>query len=474
MPELRRSAVAVLGAGGAVALLLGLATAVLVPAHADDADGKPTSAAATSDATAAATETPTAPAPTTMAPEPSDPTSASPASEPTDSPTGPTGPTETATDDPTDGPTEVAGATLRWGVNNESNTAAYAPGTYNFFSAGKVPDPGRGGQQIKRNQWRRSAGNVAIQKWDTDSTAWRPATWAGLSTDSEGNRLSIGRFSNHTMVFSGGTGEVDRSAGTARIAWDGAATVLYYSGMSFFYVDDPVLEVADGSGRITAEVSGFASALDDLTKWEPVAPRRVTIAVLPSVALDDPDGFTAEPAYRGVRVSLDGGSQVRSGADWGAFPQSFVSHMERLGTAPYWYSSGGGADPNKPPLPVTVGFGGAPSQAPPPSQPAEVPTVPDNSAPPAPAPPDPPNAPAPAAAPPAAAPAAAQQEAALPARPNATPIAALPQPATEVRLASSQPAASPGPPAGGSRPWWAGGALLLLAAAALLVPAPRR
>ncbi|UMG93272.1 HtaA domain-containing protein [Nocardioides sp. TF02-7] len=273
---------------------------------------------------------------------------------------------------------------LRWGINNESNTAAYDPGTFNFFSAGRLRDPGRGGQEIKRRDWRRAAGDVAIEKWDARSKRWRPATWAGRARDSTGKPLRIGTtFSNHQVVFSGGVGTLDREAGTARIAWEGDVTVLYYSGQSFFYLADPVLEVAGGSGVVTATVGGFGSSREDPTAWEPLPDAEVTVAVLRKVDLADPDGFTATPAYRGVRVELAEGTQVRTGPDWGAFPQTFVTYMERLGTGSFWYSSGGAADPNKVALPLTVALAGDGEVVPSPTDPpTSEPTV-DNSAPPA-------------------------------------------------------------------------------------------
>ena len=88
---------------------------------------------------------------------------------------------------PTTTAVQLDDAVLRWGVNNESSNRAYAPRTYNFFSAGRVPDPGEGGETIPQGRWKQAAGDVQIQKWN--GSAWRKATWAGLSTDSDGNPL---------------------------------------------------------------------------------------------------------------------------------------------------------------------------------------------------------------------------------------------------------------------------------------------
>ena len=73
-------------------------------------------------------------------------------------------------------------------------------------------------------------------------------------------------------------------------------------------------------------------------------------------------GLSWRPAYLGVRVS--GVPQQRDGEHAGSFPQSFVDVMDRLGTAAFWYSSGGTTDAFKVPLPVSVGVGGAEPETP--------------------------------------------------------------------------------------------------------------
>lgn len=257
---------------------------------------------------------------------------------------------------------DISNAQLRWGVNNESNNAAFAPGTHNFFSAGKIADPGRGGVALTEPGWSQKTGNVSIEKWN--GTAYAAATWAGLRTDAAGtpiNSAMAGRFSGHQLVFDGGSGTLDPDADDARIAWDGDATILYYSGYTFFYVSDPVLEVDGGQARVTATLSGFATSMDDVVsgnpnpKWEPVAPRTATIADLGTVDLKADDrGFTLEPAYEGVDVGHPG--QVKSGEGWGSFPSSFIAFQEVAGAAPYWFTSGGSADRFKKPLPLSVSY----------------------------------------------------------------------------------------------------------------------
>jgi hypothetical protein len=359
-------------------------------------------------------------------------------------------------------------AVLRWGVNNESSNRAFAPRTYNFFSAGRVPDPGKGGTTLERRHWHQKSGDVLVQKWD--GATWRPATWTGLSTGSDGDPLgspTSGTFSNHRFVFGGGTGEVDRDAGTAHIAWHGDVTVLYYSGMSFFYVTDPVLDVADGRATLTATVQGYASSVDDPDTWAPVDPATVTLADLPAVELGE-SGFSADPAYLGVAVT--GVGQVDTGDDlYGAFPQSFVDYMDRLGTAPFWMSSGGATDAFKVPLPLTVGYDASVDQPGP--SPSEQPTQ---------APIDNPVVPPPSTVTVTATPAPVVQPAppaVVPPTASALPVAAGPLPSA-AQLVAVAPAAAPVAGSTGSHDstptWWLGGGLLLAAALMLLVPIHRK
>lgn len=343
---------------------------------------------------------------------------------------------------------EVSTAVLRWGMSNEANNAAHAPGTYNFFSAGRIRDPGKGNVALPQSAWRQSAEKVAIEKWN--GSAYRPATWAGLRTDADGVTISgptSGRYSGHQFVFSSGTGTVDREAGTAHLEWTGDVSVLFYSGFTFFYLSDPVLEVADGHGLLTGTLSGFGSSREQPEEWNEIPAREVTLADLPSIDLDDVAGFNATPAYDGVTVAA-------SGTSWtGAFPQSFVSFMDELGAAPFWLNSGGSTDPAKKALPLSVSYDASDPVTPTTPEPP-TPTAPiDNDAPP------PPRtitktvvrtrtvtaAPAPVAAPPVA-----------PAAP-----AVAPATTSEIVTLVAQRTATQNET---SRLWWVGGLLLALAA----------
>ena len=265
---------------------------------------------------------------------------------------------------------ELTGAVLRWGMTNEANNAAHAPGTWNFFSAGKIPNPGKGFTLLKEDDWDQKSGDVAIEKWDGDE--YKDATWAGLSTDAGGTRITSpgsGVYSNHQIVFGSGKGTAASDGSTAHIEWDGAVSVIFYSGYSFFYLSDPVLVVTGGKGTITAKLSGYAASQTDPDVWDPVDERTVTIADLPSVSLADGHGFSATPAFDDVKV--DTTSCPKSGS----FPESFIDIQEDLGTAAFWCRSGSGTDDAKRALPVTVSFDASAPITPPGPEPTPTPTA---------------------------------------------------------------------------------------------------
>lgn len=266
-------------------------------------------------------------------------------------------------------PFAVTGAQLRWGVSNEANNRAFAPGTYNFFSAGIVPDPGRGGTTITQTSWRASDGNVRVEKQQGDGS-YALATWGGLSTTPQGATIpspTSGQFSNHQVVLDAGTGTVDPASGFATIAWKGSFTVLFYSGMSFFTVTDPTLTVTPERAQLTATAGGFASDMEDQSTWSPLPPTPVVLADLPRAEVDlaGADGFASTPAYLGVGWQPPAGQSAQVGGPWrGAFPASFLDFLSTAGSAGYWYSTGGSTDAYKPALPLTVSWAGAAIAAP--------------------------------------------------------------------------------------------------------------
>ncbi|GAA4804229.1 hypothetical protein ACFQ0K_11490 [Nocardioides caeni] len=423
----RRVVAVLLAVGAAVALAIGLVGA-LTPAS---SAAEPTGAA---DAT------------TTEPTEPTEPTDPTESTEPTD-PTESTEPTE-----PPDEATELTDAVLRWGVTREANTLAHDGVRYSFPGAGT--SEGNGGEAITAAQWRQRVGDVSIEKGDPALGGYRPATWAD-------HVVGAGGFSDHQIVFAGGTGSVDPAAGTARVAWQGSATIFFYSGASLFSLTDPVLEIGDGRGVVTATLSGFKSSQSGGV-WSPApVAKDVVVATFSALGPDrwEDWGFTAAPDYRGVRVADVAVPQVRGGDHWGAFPQPFVSYLDMLGSGAFWYSTGG-SQPSKVALPVTVQFGADEGVVPQPSpQPTDLPTV-DNSAPPPPNPDEVVTVPAPGAPVPVAA----------AAPPAATAGQVLARPMTEMRLTAATPPSGRGSDGGSGWAWWGASALLLAAAALLLIP----
>ncbi|KRB79572.1 hypothetical protein ASE01_22830 [Nocardioides sp. Root190] len=268
----------------------------------------------------------------------------------------------------------VDDAVLRWGINVESGSAAFAPGTWNLMSAGKVGNPGKS-QALKTADegatwtdgaaagWKNTDGNVTIEDLQTGG-GYAPTTFVGTRQNAAGTTGTTGNgiSGENQLVFRNGTGEVDVAANTASIQWDGDATILYYSGMTFFYLSDPELTVdADGTGEVTATVDGYAADMANPAVWNDLADQEVTLATLSGVDVATL-GFTSTPAYTEVEYTAPASSspQVRTGGSWGSFPSSFVDFQQLTGGGPYWYSTGGGADARKPTLPLEVSFDATP------------------------------------------------------------------------------------------------------------------
>jgi hypothetical protein len=268
-------------------------------------------------------------------------------------------------------PISISNARFTWDINNEVQAGAFAPGTWNLMSAGKIGSPGAGGQTLKTADngatwsndtaagWSNTSGNVTIEDKASDGS-YAPTTFAGTHRNSAGV-LTTGAsqtiLAETRMVVKNGVGTLDPVAEDAEIAWDGDATVLFYSGMTYFHLSDPELVVADGVGTLSATLGGYATSMEDSTTWTPVADARVTLATMTGVDVT-PTGIAGTPQYRGVTYTAPESSspQVQTGADWGSFPQQFVDFQQVLGQGPYWYSTGGSADPRKVANPLSVSY----------------------------------------------------------------------------------------------------------------------
>ncbi|WP_446430103.1 fibronectin type III domain-containing protein [Leucobacter sp. 1207-22] len=265
----------------------------------------------------------------------------------------------------------ISDATFLWGINNESNGGAYFGGC-NFLSAGKAGNTG------SARVWKEAdgfysahAGNVTIEKPNADG-AFAAPSWSTKCQNSAGKPVN-GKTNNQpdsvtdTRVrIENGTGTVDPSAGTAEITWNGDFTVAYYGGMTYWSASDPKLTVAaDGTGTLTASLSGYGTDMDNQELWEPITPRDVTIGTLTGVQVTDA-GFTVTPDYLGVSFD-DGGKGRNAQAEltddnrswWGAFPQEFNDFHMLTGQSSYWYTTDGTANsiqPRKATLPLQVQY----------------------------------------------------------------------------------------------------------------------
>lgn len=243
---------------------------------------------------------------------------------------------------------QVANAQFRWGLNNEAGSGAFFGGC-NFLSAGKAGNSG--GSRLWTDAdngklFRASEGPVRIEK--PVGKDYKPLVWADRCLNDEGQQVSASSLTGTGVqaVIDGGTGYVDRTTKTAQISWKGSFSVVFYGGLTYWWVSDPVLTVnADGTGVVSATAGGFGADMADSSHWAPLTETPVVLANLTGITLEE-RGFATDPRYREVAISLPASAtaQVRTGAAWGSFPQNFVNFQLQTGQAGYWYSSGGARD----------------------------------------------------------------------------------------------------------------------------------
>ncbi len=236
----------------------------------------------------------------------------------------------------------VSNAELRWGVNAESAGKSNFYG-HNFLMAGdagaKLSGPN---QSIDSGKWSRSAGNVRIEKSQGVLATWSDAVPSGNGS------------SGIEAVFGKGEGTVDFDKRQAIVQWKGTMSVVYYSGLSFFTITDPKLTVDGDSAKLEAILGGVESKQgSDLWNELPSAPGVVVADLSAKTFFSKKGGFSIKPLYEGVKYS--GGGQVVNG-DFGSFPAGFVDFVSKVGIGPYFYSTGGAADPLKVPSAMTVSW----------------------------------------------------------------------------------------------------------------------
>jgi len=247
-------------------------------------------------------------------------------------------------------------ATFEWAIN-ESSQGAAANGACNMFVAG-IAD----GTEAT---YRSVDGDVHIIK--------RAASGAAVEVTPENRCVPVtANDARQRALFTNGV--VTEADGVTTVRWTGAFTVYSYGGLVPWYVKDPTLTIEGDTGRITAEVGGFASSMSDPNVKEPLAPETgVTILDLEDVSIDG-DDVSATPVWTGVDyhqlVDYSDPSKGRktesaipdsvkaSNPNWGSWPESFVDFQYRTGLSSYWHSSGLSADPSKPPLPIELHLAG--------------------------------------------------------------------------------------------------------------------
>ena len=269
--------------------------------------------------------------------------------------------------------TAIESAELRWGLNVEAGSAAFAGGC-NFLSAGTAGDAGGARAWTEQDGFFQAEdGDVTVVR-PTTGGEWEPTAWGTKCLDPAGNPVttsSTASASGAQVVLSEGRGSFGPDG--ADLRWRGSFTVAFYGGMTYWSATDPQLTLdSSGDGVLTATLSGYGTSMDDMTKWEPLPERSVVLAEVRDADLST-GGFSVVPEYLGVSTDGQVERTDANAAHWGSFPASFVSYQRLTGQAAYWFTSGGQRDAAKPATELIVNTdSAAPSVAP--AAPAPAPT----------------------------------------------------------------------------------------------------
>ncbi|WP_133938493.1 MULTISPECIES: hypothetical protein [unclassified Curtobacterium] len=265
---------------------------------------------------------------------------------------------------------DVTDASLSWSLSNEANAGAYFGGC-NFLSAGVAGNSGASAPWTATNPspgYAASAGNVSIAYPKAAGGTSTP-TFATKCQTGDGTTVRPGTTTAGVLTLAAGTGTVDAAAGTADIAWDGGFTVAFYGGLTYWSAEDPELHVAaDGTGELTATVSGYAASRDG-GSWAPLTPRTVHLATLTDVDVTS-SGITVSPDWQGVEPA-SATSLNKTNADWGSWPADFVDFQNETGQSSYWYTSGANDAAAKKPQPISIAYTAAEAPTPEPTEPSE-------------------------------------------------------------------------------------------------------
>ncbi|MCI1787321.1 MAG: fibronectin type III domain-containing protein [Actinomyces sp.] len=274
----------------------------------------------------------------------------------------------------------VDDATFQWGVNAESGGGAYFGGC-NFLSAGEAGDAGGSGLWAEdAGLYATQDGNVTVLKPDADGDLVEP-TWttkcqnrygttingktAGLTITGSGATAGQPTYSENVVRIAGGSGTLDPSTDSAHIEWDGSFTIVYYGGMTYWSISDPVLDVENGTGTITGTASGYGADMDDPSIWKELDTSPIHVADLSGVEVSE-SGIEVTPDFLGIAVSDEiSGRNAQSEPSeaneswWGAFPDSWLRYAVLTGQSSYWYTTDGSAtsiQPRKPAAPISISY----------------------------------------------------------------------------------------------------------------------
>jgi hypothetical protein len=251
----------------------------------------------------------------------------------------------------------ITNAQLRWGLNAEAGSGAFLGGC-NFLSAGLAGDAGSGKLWAGSDGlYSASAGAVRIEKPDA-SGQWVPATYETRCLDPQGRVVSTSSTtssSGNQVVIDGGSGTLKN--GELQIQWRGSFTVVFYGGLTYWSVTDPVLTVdASGNGRLVGSASGYGTSMDDQTRWDSIPARPIVLADIRRADTAAAAGFSVVPEYLGVSVPGQAERTPENTSYWGSFPESFVEFHTLTGQRAYWHTSNGVRDPAKPATAMYISY----------------------------------------------------------------------------------------------------------------------
>jgi hypothetical protein len=275
--------------------------------------------------------------------------------------------------------TVLVNAQLNWGFNLETRGKSYA-GECNFLMAGKPGATGDAGAARHwgpdgwgRNLYHAEAGHAAVVDSQGRAVPFerRCLDPAGQPVVYNAAKQSASTYTDTQVVLRGGSGWRDNRTGQAEVAWQGSFSVVYYDGLTYFWLENPVLTVsASGAAELTATAGGYGSPREG-GAWGAHPATAVTLAVASaasdistaeSIVLSE-SGLTLKHAYAGRAVAVpEGAAAQKLGGESthpGAWPQSFVDFHGLTGLNSYWYSSGAAIDHRKPPDPAHISWDAA-------------------------------------------------------------------------------------------------------------------